>query len=125
MEEVVEGNHVTAHVVSPFQDLRTDVSKEGIRGPAAQDHDAGDRVVVEEERHGGTRADGLGPNVGGTVSQLGCPAKVGTCLAKLLGQKLLGGLGANARNHGHVEGCARRDPLKRAPEARDDRGGGA
>ena len=58
-------------------------------------------MVVEEERHGSTRADGLGPNVGGTVAQLGCPAKVGTCL---LGQKLLGGLGANARNHGHVEG---------------------
>ena len=46
VEELVEGNHVAAHVVGPLEDLRSDVGKERVGRPSAKDHDAGDGVVL-------------------------------------------------------------------------------
>ena len=46
VEEGVEGHHVSGHGVSPFEDLGSDVSQEGVGGPAAENHDFGSGVVI-------------------------------------------------------------------------------
>ena len=63
VKEVVEFDHVARHVVRPLQDLRADVHKEGVAGPAAEDHDPFLRMVHEEEAHGGARTKGAVANV--------------------------------------------------------------
>jgi hypothetical protein len=37
--EGVEANHVVTRVVSPLEDLWSDVDEEGFRGPSTEDHD--------------------------------------------------------------------------------------
>jgi len=46
VEEGVEVDHVGGHVVCPFEDLGSDVSQEGVGGPAAENHDFGSGVVI-------------------------------------------------------------------------------
>ena len=41
VEERVEGDHVSRHVVGPFEYLGSDVDEEGVGGPSAEDHDLG------------------------------------------------------------------------------------
>ena len=65
VEEVIEVHHVGSHVAGPFQHLGANVDQESIGGPAAEDHDLGRGMVVEEESHGSARSNGLGANVGG------------------------------------------------------------
>ena len=57
VEERIETDHVGGHGIRPFENLGADVHKEGIGGPASEDHDLGGAVVHEEERHGGPRTD--------------------------------------------------------------------
>jgi hypothetical protein len=38
IKERVEVDHIPRHVVGPFEDLRSDVDQEGIRGPTSEDH---------------------------------------------------------------------------------------
>jgi hypothetical protein len=64
VEEAIVRNHVLGHVISPFEDLGPDVNQESIRGPAAKYHNAGHKVIHQEERHGST-TDGFVANVGG------------------------------------------------------------
>jgi hypothetical protein len=56
-------NHVTAHVVCPFKDLRPDVHKKGVRRPAPENHDFMNRVVVQEACHCTTGAKGVSSDV--------------------------------------------------------------
>jgi hypothetical protein len=58
VKEGVESDHIHGHGVGPFEDLGADVNEEGIRGPAAEDHDLCGAMVHEEERHGGAGTDG-------------------------------------------------------------------
>ena len=50
-------NHVTGHLVRPLEDLGAEIHKEGVRGPASEDHDLVDSVIHQEETHGGAGAD--------------------------------------------------------------------
>jgi hypothetical protein len=43
--EGVEANHIMTHVVSPLEDLVSDVDEEGFRGPLTEDHDLVGLVV--------------------------------------------------------------------------------
>ena len=54
VEERVEMDHVARHVICPFEHLGSDVDKECIRRPTAEDHDFSGGVVHEEEGHSGT-----------------------------------------------------------------------
>ena len=44
----VVADHVTAHIVCPFEHLGANVDEEGIRRPPSKDHDLVDGVVVEK-----------------------------------------------------------------------------
>ncbi len=57
-------DHVGAHVVGPFEDLRSDVDQERIGGPTTKNHDFVDGVIVEEEGHGSAGAKGVGADFG-------------------------------------------------------------
>ena len=59
VKEGVEADHGAGHVVCPFEYLWANVDKEGVRRPAAEDHDLGCGVIHEEEGHGSTGADGV------------------------------------------------------------------
>jgi hypothetical protein len=63
VKEGVVVNHITAHVVSPFEDLGSDVSEEGVGGPSSKDHDLVDGMVMQKEGHGSTGAKGVSPDV--------------------------------------------------------------
>ena len=65
IEERVKVDHVTRHVIGPFENLWTDVDQECIRGPPSEDHDFCRGVVHEEERHRSSRPKGLVPNFQG------------------------------------------------------------
>ena len=54
VEERVEGNHVSGHVVGPFEDLGSNVHQESVGRPASEDHDLCRQVVLQEEGHRGT-----------------------------------------------------------------------
>jgi hypothetical protein len=63
VKEGVESDHIHGHGVGPFEDLWTNVYKEGIGGPSAEDHDLRGAVVHKEERHGGARTDRSVPDL--------------------------------------------------------------
>lgn len=39
VEEFIDLDHIARHIVGPFEDLRPNVIKEGIGGPATHNHD--------------------------------------------------------------------------------------
>jgi hypothetical protein len=49
VKEGVDSDHLSAHVVCPLQYLRSYIDKEGVGGPATEDHDLGRRDVIDEE----------------------------------------------------------------------------
>ena len=54
--------------------MGSDIFKESVGGPPAQEHDLGDGVVHEEEAHRRAGADRLGPDVGGIITKDGSAA---------------------------------------------------
>jgi hypothetical protein len=58
IEEGVKVNHVTQHIVGPFDDLRLDVDKKGIQGSMSKDNCLCKGVVHDEEGHGASLPDG-------------------------------------------------------------------
>jgi hypothetical protein len=57
IKEGVNGNHATARVVGPFQNLGMDINKERVRGPPAEDCDICGWDVIDEKHQ-----SGAGPN---------------------------------------------------------------
>jgi hypothetical protein len=70
VEKRLDVDHVNRHGVRPLEDLGSDVYKECIRHPAAQDHDLGWRVVGQEECHGRTGSDRFVSNIVGAEAEL-------------------------------------------------------
>jgi hypothetical protein len=56
VKERVDLDHALAHVCCPSQDLRPNVSEEGVGAPVPENYDAVLVSVCEEERHGYARA---------------------------------------------------------------------
>ena len=69
MSEILASEHGLREACCPFHDLGADVPHEGGGTPAAQDHDFDDRLVGEEERHGGARTERMGANLVGFISE--------------------------------------------------------
>ena len=65
VDEAIDLGHVRTHVVSPFEDLGSDVHQKGVGGPPAEDHDAGGAMVHKKESHRRARAEGRVAKVGG------------------------------------------------------------
>ena len=82
VEERVEGDHVSRHVVGPFEDLWADVDEEGVGRPPSKDHDLGGRVVLQEEGHGGARPDGPVADLMRMESECRLASEHGTCGAQ-------------------------------------------
>jgi hypothetical protein len=56
-------DHVGGHGVGSFEDLRSDINKEGVQGPKSKDHDFCEAVIHKGESHGGTGTNRSGPNL--------------------------------------------------------------
>jgi hypothetical protein len=83
VKERVNLDHALAHVGGPFQDLRPNVSKEGVKAPASEDHDAVGVRVREKERHGRARANGFVSDFVGVESKDGFATECAARLAEL------------------------------------------
>jgi hypothetical protein len=75
VKEGVETDHVHGHGIGPFEDLGVDINKEGIRGPASEDHNISRAVDHQEERHGGAGVNRVVPDLVRMKSE-GCLAAI-------------------------------------------------
>jgi hypothetical protein len=82
MAEILTSEHGLGKPRCPFHDLGADVPHEGGRAPAAQDHNFDDRLVGEEEGHGGAGSDRVGAYVRGIVTEDFTAASRGAGFAK-------------------------------------------
>ncbi len=61
--EVLVLDHLRADPAAELLHLFPNISQEGVGGPPSDDHDGVDGDVVEEHRHRGARANGVGADV--------------------------------------------------------------
>jgi hypothetical protein len=106
VKEGVVANHVATHVVSPFEDLGSDVSKEGVGGPSSKDHYLMDGMVMQEEGHGSTGAKGVSPGVCIVESEGFLVSEVSAGVLDEIEEKFAGNRHSLSSDMKCIQGCA-------------------